>query len=438
MFLKVFAMLKNVYCKVSDKYARLAIDYSMRLIVGYFMLIVICSLGIVHFKLDEDNERLTIVRHSRVEADEAKLNSLFAFDQNHRYFQHQMTNIGYYFEVIIILKLANANSTTLSNSERCQLVTTNNNSSGSGSSSKLDDNYNIINKTFIDEYNMFYDELVSLEISATDDDNDHNNNHHNKTTKYSYKHGLCARRLNKCAVEGGLMRHKSFQDQLLAKEVFYDVGDPMTVYLDTTATDGSSLDFVFGKCRHDECNKLTCKMTRGMAIRNRFDLLAQTSSEKRRAVRFMHAFVEHMDALAANGKYPHFEFSYHTSHTLESEIRKYSVFDFYVIIDIYLCCVVDTKDTVAFLLYYFKIIFNSIDQVRMRHVRRLLARLLGPRGEHPGAARPPARLAAQHVDHFRSDHIAVHSHSARRRRHSLVAGRRGQPALVPCRIRFVE
>jgi hypothetical protein len=65
-----------------------------------------------------------------------------------------------------------------------------------------------------------------------------------------------------------------------------------------------------------------------MLIRNRFDLLSKTEKERQMSVKFMNQFVKYMSNITqTQRKFSLFEISYYTSHTMENELRKYSLYD---------------------------------------------------------------------------------------------------------------
>jgi hypothetical protein len=93
-----------------------------------------------------------------------------------------------------------------------------------------------------------------------------------------------------------------------------------------------------------------------MAIRNRFDLLSTTEKERELSVKFMIKFAEYMSKLSQNN-FSLFEFSFYTSHTMENEIRKYSLNDIkYVGISFFLFWIVYTFLSI----FDFKFISNII------------------------------------------------------------------------------
>lgn len=85
---------------------------------------------------------------------------------------------------------------------------------------------------------------------------------------------------------------------------------------------------MFGKERKQRCGKKDCYVTQVGTIRNRFDFLANNETSIKLALKFMHRYVEYLGELSKNdAKFKYITFSYHTSHTLDQEIEKYSLPD---------------------------------------------------------------------------------------------------------------
>jgi len=234
------------------------------------------------------------------------INTEFPQEQHNRYFQHQLTDLGYYAEVIIKLK---SGKKTYPAGEYYSDYETN----------------NFLNKDIFKAYNIFYDNITDLTI-----EDDYKGpdlvNQNNSRTFVSYE-DICPKRINKPAVEGGILRNIIFQNKLLKNEVFYLKNDPGALIIDGDIGDGTSSNFVFGKMRRQNCNldsqENKCFITHFGQIRNRFDLLSTTEKERYLSVKFLKEFANHLSKLQSDI----FDFSFHTSHTLEDEIVKYSIYD---------------------------------------------------------------------------------------------------------------
>jgi hypothetical protein len=287
MFKLVYLKLrKNLHHKISDFYSSWIVEHPVITIFSYLGLFICFSFGLFHIQpVTDSNEALTAVKNSEYIRNSELIKKTF----NHvpdRYFQHQLTDLGYYIEFIVLLK--NTHNGQFYNSS-----------------------YNFLNETILNEYNELFDQVLSLKI--------------HDSLAYS---DLCARRLNKCAIEGGIVRVEQFQKKLINKEIKYDKNDPGSVYIDPELLDGTSFDFTFGMLRKEKCNKKECTITQVGLIRNRFDFLAFNSTQIKLAFNYMHKFADLMDNLKKNAtKFNYIQFSYHTSHTLESEIAKYSLND---------------------------------------------------------------------------------------------------------------
>lgn len=334
MFRVVYIKLRNFYNLTCQFYTSIITEHPTVSIVCYLLLMVIFGFGLFQIHFNADNEILTLVRNSQVLQDAAKIRQLFPEDQSKRFFSHQLTDLGHYFEFIILLKYPN------------DIVAPENNCDLLKNESLVNKSYlkkfTLVNKTLIEEYNAFYDSILRIKIEDSVE---------NQTRFYNFSE-LCAKRLNKCAVEGGIMRAQSWQNNLYDGGIEYDKDDPIRAHVDTEAVDGTSVDFVFGSCRKDTCDTWKCKSKDIMLIRNRFDLLARTQKEKELAIRFMHTFADFMQNITTfnNHQYPYFDFSFHTSHTLETEIRKYSLNDVYFVFLTF----------ISFWLVYFLLIFIDI------------------------------------------------------------------------------
>lgn len=284
MFRAGFLKLRQFYNKQSKIYASLIVKYPFAAIICYLVLLLGLNFGMFQISLIADSESLTIVQNSQVIKDSHQLDNLFQLNQSN-YFVHKLNNLGHYAEVILKLK--------------------NNNES-------------FVNRTVLEKYNQFFDEIISINI--TDEEFGVN---------LTYENGLCPKRFNKCAIEGGILREESFQEKLLNLEVNYDLNDPLTRFMDTTG--GVSIGFLFGKnheCKYEgKRESIKCFLTSAIIVRNRFDLIYQTSREKRLALKFMQSFVDHMEYLIMSEKYSLFDISYSAPDTLQKEVEKYSKID---------------------------------------------------------------------------------------------------------------
>lgn len=172
MFRSVYLKLRHVYNSISKFYASIIVEYPLATIVCYILLILSFSFGLFQTQVTYDNERLTILRDSQALSETQKLNKLFELNQYERFFQFRLLDLGYYVEIIVKIK---------------------------------DETQNFINNTYLNEYNKLYDEILSIQLS--DDSNGTNETKSNIT----YIKDLCPKRMNLCAIEGGLLREEIFQ-----------------------------------------------------------------------------------------------------------------------------------------------------------------------------------------------------------------------------------
>jgi hypothetical protein len=348
MFKLVYLKLRNVYNRISHFYSRLVCEHPYAIVLLYVVLSMSLGAGLALVRFVKDAEPTTYNKHGDSLRDAHELRSLFKEEQHGRFFAHQIADIGHYVEIIITAKRARNTSTDLLKSE-----------------------FNLLNETILSEYDDLFDRIINLQIEYNYDSqesefvitknqselmNDHttttttttttsiaqkNNDYEDKSkakrpktnNTYIYIRDLCARRLHKCSIEGGILRAELFKRKLLANEIFYDSNDPKTLYQDTTLMDGASMSYLFGEMKRSNCSNLPrsskqrCFVYHAGAIRNRFDLLYQTKAERLLAVAFMRSFAEMMHQLELNNTYNHLNVSFHASQTLQSEIEKYSMAD---------------------------------------------------------------------------------------------------------------
>ena len=104
MFRTVYFKLRKVYNATSKQYAVNIDQHPIVTIVSYLLLIITFSFGLFQLEFIRDNESLTNVRHSRVQADIKVIEEHFREDPYSNYYQHHLLDLGYYAEVIIKLK----------------------------------------------------------------------------------------------------------------------------------------------------------------------------------------------------------------------------------------------------------------------------------------------------------------------------------------------
>jgi hypothetical protein len=309
MFELVYYKLKNFYNQTANLYVNLVADRPLHFITIYLFMTALFSLGLLQIKFNLDTDALAIVRNSECVHNAIILNKTFRSNQNERHYNNKLLDLGYYFEMIINVKQLNA---TKRNSNNDLFLPS----------------YNFLNVTILEEYNRLFDAVKSLQIA-------------DETRTYSYS-DLCARRLNKCSVEGGLMRRESFQNRLLNHEVGYPINDNKHTYVDSTEMDALSVNLIFGLYRKEiiidnegDSSQGKLAPVHSGTVRNRFDLLYNSEKNRKLAIKFMKRFTQFIGEIKQNNTYPHLNMSYFTSHSLTDEIEKYSKIDTnYVLVSI--------------------------------------------------------------------------------------------------------
>lgn len=206
MFRIIYLNLKrNLHIKLSEFYSTWIVEHPIITVMSYLILFVCLSLGLFQIQVFTGaNEALTHVKNSEYVRNAQLIKETFTCEPVNRYFQQQLTDLGYYAEFIVKLK----------NTQPGQVYNA---------------SYNFLNESILNEYNQFYDEIFNLTIEFN-----------NKNLTYR---DFCPRRLNKCAIEGSLVRNPRFQEVLLNREAKYDKHDYGGVYIDASIVDGTSFDF---------------------------------------------------------------------------------------------------------------------------------------------------------------------------------------------------
>ena len=356
MFFELRVKLERRLDDVGKWYARRMLRYTHFFILFYVTLSLLLGVGVWRLRFNSDTEHLTNVRHSRSLRDMQTINHTFSFDQYERHFSNKLLDLGYFFEFIVLARAPPGQSERTSNDDL------------------LRPEYNVINETILAEYNDLFDSIATLYIEDVVDDNNSttittttppltttttNNSSSSSSSSssthkpialrnYTYMQDLCARRLKKCSIEGGLVRNENVQKTMLSSGITYKDKDPKSSFGDTTVSDGFSVNVLFGKYRRevlqvqssDEPDDIMGNgyaIVHASALRNRFDMLATTETERRRSVRFMQRFAAHMEEQVAKNRWPHLNVSFYTSHTLQDEIARYSVGDVSLVMSTFVC-----------------------------------------------------------------------------------------------------
>jgi hypothetical protein len=315
MFKQIHVKLRVAYDQISVRYACLLLKRPFLLMLSYVLLTGLLSAGLWRSTFIRDPEELFIVSNSQATLDSIKLESTFILNQHERHFINKLLDLGHYVEIIVTVQKENV-STRSSNEDL------------------LKPEYNMINQTILNEYNELFDRIIALAIVDTEivPPGSIFPNRSTNMRNYTYGKDLCARRLGKCSIEGGLLRNPSFQRKLLEHSIDYHERDPKSAYGDRETMDGFSFNVIFGRYRKEKLLENTTRhiygrrwaLTHTGAFRTRFDLLSSSSRNKQLSIKWMHRFAEYMSELQDANHFKHLNFSFHTSHTLKPEIEKYA------------------------------------------------------------------------------------------------------------------
>lgn len=317
---KYFLKLKEIYDMIGNIYANLLLNNTFSLIVVYFITTILLNLGLFQLNINPETESLSYIRNSPALENSKLLTKTYVFDQHKRHFSNQLLDFGHYVEIIVCKRELNADRR-------------------SSNDDLLKPEFNMINRTLLDEFNHLYDSILDLEIED-DFDDDSSSNVTGRPHK-KYQPDLCAKRLEKCAIEGGLARTDSFQQAFLKNAVDFNVKDPKLSYADVSQLDGINIDIFFGKYRIEKKIENSDSeffgpkhaIVQAGSLRIRFDLLATTEREQYMAKKFMKRFVEHMTQIQEEDRlYKNLNISFYASHTFTDEIEKYSKIDLKFII----------------------------------------------------------------------------------------------------------
>lgn len=196
---------KNIHFKLSEFYSAWIVEHPIITILSYLFMFICFSFGLFQIQFLTDNNALTVIKNSDYLKSAQIIKNNFVHEPTKRYFQHQLTDLGYYAEFIVTLK-------------------------HTSNGQYYNSSYNFLNETILNEYNNLYDRVFNLTI--TNDD----------LSTIRYK-DLCPTRLNKCAIEGSIIRNELFQKLFINKEVKYEKHDHGSVYINADLLDGTSFDF---------------------------------------------------------------------------------------------------------------------------------------------------------------------------------------------------
>ena len=289
MFQLVFFKLRNTYNLCAKSYMLFMIERPYHFVNGFLIVTLMLGFGLFQTKLNIEVESLTMVRDSQTIQDAALINRTFVLDQHKRHFINKLIDFGHYVEIIVTVKAPDG---------LCR----------KSNDDLLKSEYTLMNHTVLDEFNKLYDMIVNLEIEDYEDEDYYNadlsskdsesrsslqeefrSKNADKTLKrYRYANDLCAKRLEKCSIEGGLARVANFQNNLLNHNVDYQPKEPKSSYGDTDSMDGFSVNVFFGKYRKEvQADNDTASyygvrhvITHASTFRIRFNLLNSNQREK--------------------------------------------------------------------------------------------------------------------------------------------------------------
>ncbi len=155
MFNKFFYDIKNLNKRLIENYVKFLFYNTYKFIVVYIVINVVLNMCLMKLHVTQDAQKLTFTRQSESFKMMPEINSLFHYNANESHFTHRLTDFGYFVDIII--------------------------------KSKTNDT-NLINQNVLDEYNQLFAHIMNLTIVDS-----------GKT--YGYR-DLCAKRLDKCAIEG--------------------------------------------------------------------------------------------------------------------------------------------------------------------------------------------------------------------------------------------
>ena len=210
-FQLVYTYLRNIYNKIGQSYAIIITQHPFAIMLSYLIVFASFSFGLLQIEFIRDTESLTSVKNSQIQSEIKIIEDHFKEDPYNNYYQHHLLDFGYYVEVIISLK-------SLKNFKTAQIVNNN----------LALHECNILNKTYLNEYNLFFDSIISLSIKYDD---------FNQSKNVTY-YDLCPKRTSKCAVEGGILRSELFKKKLFNNQIGYARDDPTRIFIDSEIIDG--------------------------------------------------------------------------------------------------------------------------------------------------------------------------------------------------------
>ena len=278
MFRKVSFKLCQLHRTICKLYSSLIVDRPFLLIVSYIFIFFLFSFGFFNLKVNQENDSLMFVKNSQFLKNQQKMIENFPVNYSN-YLLHMTPDLGHYVEFILKLK------------------------------PELESQKNgILNATILAEYNYVFDQVFELKARPG----------------LSYI-DLCPLRIEKCAVEAGVLRHPIFQRDFVQLKTHFTCGEPGLVYMNQEVMDGTSFEFAFGTTIKYQKEGDECYVTGASLVRNRFSLRNSDETEKKNAIAFMEEFVKLMPQLEKGLKY--LDMTYFASQLQEKVVIEYSLED---------------------------------------------------------------------------------------------------------------
>lgn len=317
MFANTFIRLKRANNLLAKQYANVVADHFIIIIICYVIVTLIFCSGLIQLRFDAESAETMLEVSDRESArDELKLRDTFKYNAD-RFFLHKIYDIGAFFDIMCLYKSPNR--------------------------SKLDSyadlmraDYNLINENYLNEFNDLFDTIFRFQIES-DEEKDTMRVEHAKVKRSSFINysSICPGRLNKCAIEGGVILVPKTQQKLLNYQIDYYAKDNRTAYSDAELIDGFSFNFLFGLYRRDKLAELLPQKPLGdryiaqhvSSVRIRFELHRNTPEAERLSKKYLNSLLDYLEKIVPEKNYSYLNLSYFASTSHKREIEKYSQID---------------------------------------------------------------------------------------------------------------
>jgi hypothetical protein len=126
------------------------IERPYHFIAAFMIITLMLSFGLFQIRMNMNPESLTLVRDRESLKHVDIINRTYPFDQHKRAFINKLLDFGYYVEIIVSVRSPDGRPRPTNED-------------------LLKPEYNLVNRTMLDEFNVLYDRIVQLEI----EDHDH-------------------------------------------------------------------------------------------------------------------------------------------------------------------------------------------------------------------------------------------------------------------------